>query len=306
MPVTRLESRGAATLVELILGIAVAMIVVVLAVSHIVRHQRTYDAIAGAVDLRSRLRDGADIIAADLRGSSPLGDSLLVASDTALEFFSAIGTSTLCASPAPNRITLPPDTLVSGRTLSSWVATPDTGDYVAVLEDSSVTSGTSWRRARIVAFGNVATSIGCPASAGLLSVGDVASPTRSYQATFHPTVSINAHRGAPVRVVRRVRYSVYRGGDGKWYLGYRRCTGGCAAIQPVSGPYESRAGAPMSFRYFTRNGAQLVGQGPAADVGRVEIVSHANYTRPLRLPGMAVALSGDSTVVTVTLRNRWR
>ncbi|MEO6864224.1 MAG: hypothetical protein ABI229_02115, partial [Gemmatimonadaceae bacterium] len=273
--------------------------------SHIVRHQRTYDAIAAAVDLRTRLRDGSDIVAADLRGSSPVGDSLLVASDTAIEFYSAIGTSTLCASPAPNRITLPPDTLVSGRTLSSWVATPDTGDYVVVLEDSSATSGTAWRRARIVAFGSVATSIGCPASAGLLSVGDVASPTRSYQATFAPAVSINAHRGAPVRVVRRVRYSVYRGGDGKWYLGYRPCTGGCAAIQPVSGPYESHAGAPMSFRYFTRNGAPLAGKGPTADVGRVEIVSRAKYTRPLRLPGMAIALSGDSTIVTVTLRNRW-
>lgn len=286
------------------MGIAVAMTVVTLVVSYITRHQRANDAVAAALDLRARLRDGSDILAADLRGSSPVGDSLLVASDTALEFFSAIGTSTLCASPAPNRITLPPDSLPSGRTLSSWVATPDTGDEMFIFADSTSSSPAGWQRARIVSFANIATPAGCPVSAGLLSASDVASPGRSYQATFDPTVSINAHRGTPVRIVRRVRYSVYRGGDGKWYLGYRRCTGGCAPIQPVSGPYESHIGTPISFRYFTHGGAPLIGHGPTSDVSRVEIVSRANYTRPLRLPGMAVALLGDSTVVTVALRNQ--
>ncbi len=302
---TRSHRRRGATLIELVMGMAVAMLVVTLAVSHVVRHQRTYNDVASALDLRARLRDGSDILAADLRGSSPAGDSLLVALDTAVEFFSAIGTSTLCALPAPNRIALPPDALPSGRTLTSWVATPDTGDYVLVFADSSPSSLAGWQRARIVSFANVATSASCPVSAGLLSINDVTGPARSYEATFAPMVSISAHRGTPVRIIRRVRYSVYRGGDGKWYLGYRRCTGGCAAIQPVSGPYESRAGSPMSFRYFTRNGAPLVGPGPSSDVARMEIVSRANYARPVRLPGMAAPLLGDSTVVTVTLRNRW-
>lgn len=302
---TQSGARRAATLIELIIGIAVAMTVVALAVAHVTRHQRAYGAVASALDLRARLRDGSDILTADLRGSAPVGDSLLLASDTAVEFFSAIGTSTLCTTPAANRITLPPDTLPSGRTLSTWVVSPDTGDYALIFADSAPPSVAHWQRARIVSFANVPTPTGCPLSAGLLSAGDVAGAGRSYEATFAPTVSVSAHRGAPVRIVRRVRYSVYRGGDGKWYLGYRRCSGECAAIQPVSGPYESRTGPPLSFRYFTRNGASLTGHGPTVDIGRIEIVSRATYTRPFKLPGMATPSFGDSTVATVTLRNRW-
>lgn len=301
---TLMSQRRAATLVELILGIAVAMFVVALSVSHVVRHQRVYDVLAAALDLRTRLRDGSDIVAADLRGSSPLGDSLLVASDTAVEFYSAIGASTVCASLPPNRITLPPDTLPSGRTLSSWVVTPDSGDYVVMFVDSAASSGAGWRRARIVSFSDIATSTGCPASVGLLSPGDISAGGRSYEVTFAPTASIDAHRGTPVRIVRRVRYSIYRGGDGKWYLGYRRCTGGCSAIQPVSGPYESHSGAPMSFRYYTSDGALLLGRGPTGAVRRVDIVSRASYARPVMLPGMIAPLLSESTAVTVTFRNR--
>jgi hypothetical protein len=279
------------------------MVVVSLAISHVVRHRRTLDAVSALLDVRARLRDGSDILVADLRGSSPVGDSLLFVSDTALEFFSAIGTSTVCASSAPNQIVLPPDTLASGRILSSWVAGPDTGDDVLVLVDSS--SGARWRRARITSFRTVATSIGCPASAGLLSASDVVGSGRSYEATFDPWVSLAAQRGAPVRIVRRVRYSVYRGGDGKWYLGYRRCSGGCTAIQPVSGPYESISGPPMSFSYYTGTGAPFTGGGPTAEVARVEIVSRASSTRQVRLPGMAAQPIRDSAIAVITLRNRW-
>lgn len=298
------RSRRAATLVELIMGIAVMMIVTTLAVSHVTRHQRAYSAISAALALRARLRDGSDILAADLRGSSPSGDSLLVTSDTAVEFFSAIGTSTLCAAPSPNIITLPPDSLASGRTLSSWVVSPEPGDDVLLFTDSTPPGISGWQRARIESIATIATYLGCPASAGLLSPSDVAGPVRSYQITFAPTASIAVTRGAPVRVVRHVRYSVYRGGDRKWYLGYRRCIATCAAIQPVSGPYESLAGPPISFQYFRRDGVQISGIGPTADVGRMDLILRASYASPLRLPGMAAAITDDSIVTTVALRNR--
>jgi len=72
----------------------------------------------------------------------------------------------------------------------------------------------------------------------------------------------------------------------------------------VSGPYESSGGPPVRFRYFTRDGANLAGNGPATDVARVEIVSHARYRRPVQLPGLAVPLLAESAAVTVALRNR--
>ena len=285
------------------MGIVVATLVVLMAVSHVIRHQRAYDAVAADIDLRTRLRDASDLIAADLRGSSSAGDSIIFASDTAVEFYSAIGSSTVCMTPTSTRITLPPDTLASGRTLTSWIATPDTGDYVIVFSDSSSVSTGGWTRTRIASFGTTPTLTGCPPSAGLLSAIDPG-PARSYEISFSSALPANVRRGSPVRFIRRVRYDVYRGGDGKWYLGYRRCTSGCAPVQPVSGPYESSTGPPIRFRYFTHSGASLTGNGPTTDVARVEIVSHAKYRRPVRLPGLAVPLVAESATVTVALRNR--
>src|SRR5665213_2083040 len=207
------------------MGLAVMMLVTTLAVSHIVRHLRAVNAISAARDLDGRLRDGADILAADLRGISPRGDSLSVESDTAVEFYSAIGSSTLCAAPNPNTLILPPDSLASGRVLSSWVAEPEPGDDVLVFEDTTASGISGCQRASVQAVARVATSSACPLSAGLLQLGAVLSAARS-------------PRGASVRLVRRVTYSVDRAGDRISYLGYRRWAGACTAIQPWSGPYE--------------------------------------------------------------------
>lgn len=296
--------REAATLVELLIGVIVATLVALLATTQITRHQRAYDDIASAIDLRARLRDGADILVGDLRGSFPAADTILVALDTAVEFYSVVGASTLCATPAPNRIILPPDSLPSGRILSAWATPPDTGDYAAVFTDSLPGPGSGWQRARVASVSTSLTSVTCPSSAGLLSATDGATATRSYDLVFEAGFVSTATRGAPVRIVRRVRYSVYRGGDGKWYLGYRRCMPACTAIQPVSGPYQSAAGTPVTFRYFTRAGTVVVGHGPTTDVGRVEITSRAYYARPLRLPGMSVPSRGDSSTIAVAIRNR--
>lgn len=298
-------SRRAATLVELIMGLAVMMLVTTLAVSHIVRHLRAVNAISAARDLDGRLRDGADILAADLRGISPRGDSLSVESDTAVEFYSAIGTSTLCAAPNPNTLILPPDSLASGRVLSSWVAEPEPGDDVLVFEDTTASGISGWQRASVQAVARVATSSACPLSAGLLQLGDVLSAARSLQLLVAPSLTLRSPRGAPVRFVRRVRYSVYRGGDRKWYLGYRRCPGACTAIQPLSGPYESVSGSPISFRYFSSAGAPVSASGSLTDVARVEVVPRAAYATPFQLPGMATAMLNDSLKRTVALRNRW-
>jgi hypothetical protein len=297
--------RRGATLVELIVGIAIAMVVVGLSVAHVVRHQRASSAVTDAVNLRTRLRDASDILAADMRGISPIGDSVLVASDTAVEFYSSIGTSTLCTTASVNRLTLPPDSLPSGRTLSTWITSPDTGDHVLVFMRVPPSPVATWQRARITSVATVSVGIACPLSIGLLAAGDMAASARAYDFTLASAVPPATGRGAPVRVVRRVRYSIYRAGDGKWYLGYRRCSGGCSPIQPVSGPYDSHGPPPLTFRYFTRNGAPLAGQGPSADVGRMEIVARAAYARPFRLPGMTAALTSDSIVTNVTLRNRW-
>lgn len=302
---TSANSRRGATLVELIVGIVLMSSVTTLAVSHIVRHLRSVNAISAALDLNGRLRDGADILAADLRGISPRGDSLSIESDTAVQFYSAIGTSTLCATPTPNTLILPPDSLPSGRVLSSWVAEPEPGDDVLVFEDTTASGISGWQRASVQAVARVATASACPASAGLLLPGDVLGTARALEVLVAPNVTLRSPRGAPVRLVRRVRYSVYRGGDRKWYLGYRRCPGVCASIQPLSGPYESGSGFPFSFRYVTSAGAPVSTSGAFTDIARIQLVPRAAFATPFQLPGMSAAMLHDSLNSTVSLRNRW-
>ncbi|MDQ2891116.1 MAG: hypothetical protein M3R65_11290 [Gemmatimonadota bacterium] len=294
--------RRAATLVELLIGTVIAVLIVTLVISNTVRYQRSGDAIIAATDLRGRLRDAVDMISADLRASSPVGDSVLVASDTAIEFHSAIGSSVVCAILSSNRFTLPPDTLPSGRILSAWIVPPDTSDVFFLYADSSSGSVGRWHRATPVSVTSITAGAACPVG-GLLSPSDLSASGRGYEITVGLPLPVLVRRGSPVRVVRRVRYSVYRGGDGKWYLGYRRCNGACAAIQPLSGPYETRSGPPLTFRYFTASGAPLVGRGPSAAVARVEIVARARYSRVQRFPGMAASVSEDSIVGVIALRN---
>jgi hypothetical protein len=297
--VTRCSSR-AFTLVELLMGLGVTMIVVTLAVSQIARHQRAYRALDAAVDLRARLLDATSILTSELRSASVAGDGLLVAQDTAVEFYSAIGTSTLCASPDANTLILPPDSLPSGRLLSSWLVTPEAGDEVLIFADSV------WQRAAIVSFSTIATSLACPASAGLLSAAEVSGSGQSYVVATSPSSPLAAHAGAPVRIVRLVRYSLYHAGDGKWYLGFRRCAGGCTPIQPVSGPYGGPASTPpLSLAYFARDGSPISGPGPHRDVARIELAVHAKYSSPFALPGMPTSMLTDSLTVTVAPRNAW-
>jgi hypothetical protein len=149
----------------------------------------------------------------------------------------------------------------------------------------------------------VPTAIGCPVAAGLLSAADVAGSGTSYQIAFAPTVSIDIGRGAPVRIVRHVRYSVYRAGDDEWYLGYHLCDAACLGVQPVSGPYNGDDGPPITFHYFKHDGSPLISSSPTTDVGRVEIMLRASYRQPFRLPGTATAISADSMITSVTLRN---
>ncbi|MEO7217950.1 MAG: prepilin-type N-terminal cleavage/methylation domain-containing protein [Gemmatimonadaceae bacterium] len=296
-------SRRGVTLIELIMGITVLMILMAIAVAQITRLQRAYAAVTSAMQIRARLRDGSDIVRADLRGIASAGASIISKSDTAIEFYSAIGTSTICTIPSVSTVTLPPGSVPSARVLSAWVFIPDIGDEVLILADSTPLAPPMWQSAAITDVTTIPTTIGCPAAAGLLSPADVAGPEMSYQIALTAGTSMSIHTGAPVRVIRHVRYNVYRAGDGSWYLGYRICNSGCSGVQPVSGPYTGGSQPPITFHFFRRDGTRLADGSSPADVSRIEILLRASYSQPFRLPGMATGVSSDSVIASVALRN---
>jgi prepilin-type N-terminal cleavage/methylation domain-containing protein len=61
--------------------------------------------------------------------------------------------------------------------------------------------------------------------------------------------SITTSGAVLVRVTRRVRFMLYRGGDARWWLGQRTCSASapvsCGAAQPVAGPLSP---SPMGLR----------------------------------------------------------
>lgn len=298
----RPPNRTGATLPELLVGLVVSMLVVMTAFTSALRYQRSSSTIDEWMNVRSQLRDATDILAADLRGISVIGDSILAASDTAVEFRSALGSSVVCTVASGSRITLPPDSLLSDRVLSSWVMPPDSGDTLLAYLGATGVAPARWVRLRIVAFAPAPAAVACPPSAGLLDASDVAGAGSAYDVTLEGSAP-ELRRGAPIRIVRRVRYSVYRGGDGHWYLGYRRCTTSCAAIQPVSGPYQVPGGtAPIALRYFDRSGARVSTAGPMPDPSSVEVTVRSNFVHRLWFPGLP-ARTGDTIRSVIAFRN---
>jgi hypothetical protein len=79
--------------------------------------------------------------------------------------------------------------------------------------------------------------------------------------------------GAPLRVTRQTRYSLYRASDGTWQLGYREWnepTASFAAPQPVAGPLlRSSSGRRSGFRYFDGPGQEMVPLAGAIDARRI-------------------------------------
>ncbi len=295
------------TVIELLIALTLALIVGGIILSSLARQQRFYRGVGDMMDVREHVRDASDVLTADLWATSVVGDTIRLAVDTAIELSTSIGTSTLCARPSGPTLSLPPDTLASGNELTAWLTTPDTGDDVLVFHDSSaMVPVQGWERFHVVNIGMGPLASVCALSSGLTTAADVVAGRRGYEIAVTPPPSPSIRAGAPVRFVRRGRYSVYRASDQQWYLGYRRCstvTGQCSVVQPVSGPYHGHAVPPISFHYYGSDGRELTPEGQTVDVARVEIVARDESLETLQIPGFPHTQFVDSAVGSVTFRN---
>jgi prepilin-type N-terminal cleavage/methylation domain-containing protein len=311
----RLSVRRAFTLPELIVSVAIAGIVAGAITTTLVRQQRFFGASAEVLDVRSQLRDAADVLASDLRGAAVASFGLPVMTDSAIELYTTIGTSVACAAPSGAVVALAPSVLANGNTLTSLVVTPDTGDLAAIYSiPANNIDSARWETRRISAFATKSLAATCPASTGFTTVADAVAGATGYQATLASSPGPDVHKGAPVRFLRRARYSIYKSSDGKWYLGYRRCSAGvpssCATVQPLSGPYRpygSRgAESGLSFRYYDVSGAEVPAGSNGVSVARIDVVIRGESSRRIALAGDAQRSFRDSVVVSVSPRNRLR
>ena len=279
------------------------------------RQERFYSSATEVMQVRAQLRDAADVLAVDIRSAAVARYGLPLMTDSAMELFTAIGSSVVCAAPAGKILFLPPPRLASGTVLTSLLATPDTGDLALIyaMPAGEPDSG-RWAESRIAAFAARSVSSSCPPATGFTSGADAAGQT-GYALTLPNTPPASVRKGSPVRFLRRARYSLYRSSDGQWYLGFRRCNAVgpsvCGTIQPVSGPYlpyERQGGnnSGLAFRYFDSAGGEVVDALLSPTISRIDIVLRGETARAISLAGDARLRYRDSAIVSVSPRNRAR
>lgn len=304
------EHRGF-SLPELMISIVVLAIVGGAIYEGLRRQQQVFRSIALMVAVRGDVRDAAEVLAADLSTASPL-DTLPLVADSAVEFYSMIGASVTCDSAPGYTIRIPPEKLQSGHVLTALLATPDSGDVLLLYnEDSAATAGEpGWDRHTIAAVSSQAAATACPSSTGFTTTADATAS--SHVITLRGATSSGVRAGAPVRILRRGRYSLYRSSDSRWYLGHRRCNSlgpsACGVIQPLSGPYPAYSGGAgqsgIALRYFDVGRIALSSSSGSSQVARVEVTVRARSPMPVYLGGAWSTSFLDSAALSIALRNR--
>lgn len=293
-----LRRRAGHVLLELLLALAAGGIVVAAAVRLHVAQERATRALLADLRAEGRAREAAAILPVTLRALAP-GEGDIppgAATDTTLELRETIGSAVVC-DVGSDFVVLPNDS-DDGATLAAYLSRPDIGDslwLLPVVDGDS--AGGRWSAAAVVGVGSGACGpIGArepPAGGVRLSLA--ADPRAAGIGT-----------GSPARITRRARYSLYRAGDGAWYLGYRTFSpvlGRLATVQPISGPYASPSSAGAPFRYFAADGRQL-----AAPVAVPESIARVDVrllpARGAREAPARDAASAQAVVVSAAARNR--
>ena len=310
-----MRGRRGFTLIELIVATSLAALVGSAIMLTLRRQERFYRAATEVTQVRAQLRDATDVLASDIRGAAIARYGLPLMTDSAMELFTAIGSSVVCAAPAGKTLFLPPPRLASGTVLTSLLAPPDTGDLALIYEmPAGQPDSGRWLESRITAFTSRSVSTTCPAATGFTSDVDAVGQT-GYALTLLSVPTASVRKGAPVRFLRRGRYSLYRSSDAQWYLGFRRCNAVgpsvCGTIQPVSGPYlpyERQGGnsGGMAFRYFDSAGGEVVDALLSPTISRIDVVLRGETARAVSLAGDARLRYRDSAVVSISPRNRAR
>ena len=294
---------------ELLVVLAMLGLVGSLIGTTLMRQQRFYRGATELLRSREGVRDALAVLATDVRGLAPADTARLLA-DSAMEFFAAIGTSAVCATDGGWSVGLPAAVTPSGNTISAFSNEPDTGDLALFYRDSSE-NGSRWERHRILSFGSSTFVGGCTLSSIQGGPAQPALGLPGFVLSLASPLSAHVQRGAPVRFVRRGRYSLYRSSDGDWFLGYRRCNalgvGTCGSIQPLSGPYRpysiNEAATGLLFSYFDRNGQKLGRGSSPLELARVDITARAE-SRQRIADGTRTRVFGDSATITIAIRNK--
>ena len=302
----RLERRGL-SLAELLVVIALAGLVGGTIVAAITRQQRFYRGASELLYAREGVRDAMEVLGTDVRALA-VADTVRLAADSAIEFFTTIGSSVVCQITGHD-VGLPA-AHPFGNSLTTFLTEPDTGDLALFHVDSSG-ANERWDRRRVSGFTPQSLASSCPPASRLVQQSDLDVGAKGFVVTLATPLGGDVKPGAVVRFIRRARYSLYRASGRDWYLGYRRCNAigasVCSGVQPVSGPYRAYNRDPRAtgllFEYFDATGQALdVAAGPLA-LARVDITARSESEHPIMAGAPFARPISDSATVSVAIRN---
>lgn len=304
----RHPTRGGITLVELVVVLVLIGLVGTTIGRTLVRQQRFYRGTAELLQAREGVRDAMELLSTDIRGIA-VADTVRLLADSAIEFFANVGSSVVCQRLGSTAVGLPAASSGRGNVLTALATVPDTGD-IAIFHSDSIEAGSEWVRHRINSFGPRSLAVTCPASSAFARDTEVNAGSTGFLLDLSTPLSPHTRVGAPVRFLRRGRYSLYRGSDGDWYLGYRRCNAigasTCGPIQPLSGPYRDYSPDPrrtgLLFEYFDRSGRALTQDDSPLDLARIDITARAESWQRIDVEGRASTPS-DSATITIAIRD---
>lgn len=312
----RLGARAGLTLIELMISVVLLGLLGGLIIGFLLKQERFY---AGANEIlltRTQVRQAAAMMPNDFHSISSQEGDIYAMTDTSIEFRSTFGSSYLCKSDKVNSlIVIPPVTLAKGSAFTTWTTQPTIGDSLSLYVDgTSIGAGDdTWSYHKItvmgIAFSNA--SPGCLSSTGLMKSTDVNGGNPSFNFTLSPTQAATVSTGAAVRFFKKSHYSLYRAGDGLWYLGYFDCRWGrtpaCNGIQPIAGPLRQYVStqpqqAGLRFSYYDTSGAVTTNR---LAVSRISILLQNEGTKTVQLAGGSPTTFRDSLRIEVGLRN-WK
>jgi hypothetical protein len=294
-----MRARSGATLIELVVTLVIAGVALALIAGISIRQQRVVSDLTDAAATESQIGDALSVLSAGLAGVSSGAGDIREARDTALEIRTTVASAVACDTAAGRVVLSPPS---GGASAYASIATPiESGDTAWIL--SPTDTAETWRPFRVASVSS-APAGDCAATGPRL---DAAARSSARSAVGLDGFSV-AHLGMPIRFTRPARYSVYRGSDGQWYLGFREwdyATARFNGIQPVAGPFASPASNGLVFQFADTTARTIA--APVADtraIALLRIDARADTRRPVRELSTRGVRRREEAGEWILLRNR--
>jgi prepilin-type N-terminal cleavage/methylation domain-containing protein len=286
------RSRRGFTLAEIVVTLSLAAIVLGLVSSIGIRLQRRLLAESDRVVAQDQLASAAEVLPIDLRALSPAGGDIAPgeARDSSIQIRGIITNAIVCGG-SLSTLTLATYLAAGGR---SSVPTVQDGDTAWVL--STTDTSDVWLPVRLRGVRRATT--GCSlADANASKVFDVA---HLWAADLRDSIRVVSR--TVVRITRPLRFSFYRAGDSRWYLGLRSWNTASRqfnTIQPISGPFAPAGDRGTGLQYFDDLGNRVSsGSIDTHAIARVEGILSTDVSSGI------TAAPRESVVIVVALRNR--